>query len=423
MTPEEKAAYVYIQLPGSTAFVPAAKLTVQRTDLGFVGTFGYGRRYLERPGALALDPQDLPLSTEVFQFTEFQGVPRALLDAGPNAWGRRVIEAKLRVKPGDLWEIDYLLQGPEDGAGNLAFGRTPEPPGARRPYNRTIHLSDLMDAADRIAAEEPLPQEILEEIEPGTSMGGMRAKATVEDRGALWIAKFQERNDSWNIPRVEHATLELARACGLEVNASEVVEVAHRDVLLLRRFDREHVPGKAAKDRSDYFRHAYLSAHTLLRCPDSILDRGRWSYLLFADAVRRFSAKPAEDCLELYRRIVFNALVTNDDDHPRNHGLVRYAGGWRLSPAFDLLPAPRTGHTRLLAMTVGEAGREATRVNLLSASERYGLAREEAEKEIARIAEGVKKWRDVFSRSGVGAEDIEKVSEAFLPAGFFEAAA
>jgi serine/threonine-protein kinase HipA len=160
-----------------------------------------------------------------------------------------------------------------------------------------------------------------------------------------------------------------------------------------------------------------------LRCADSNLDRERWSYLLLADAVRKFSLRPADDCLELYRRMIFNALVTNDDDHPRNHGLILTERGWRLSPAFDLIPAPRTSRTRTLAMTIGEQGRVATASNLLSACDRFGLGGKAAKKEIDRMVAAAKAWRRILASAGVDRRTAEKIASAFLPEGFFDSQA
>ena len=160
----------------------------------------------------------------------------------------------------------------------------------------------------------------------GTSMGGARPKAVVEDESGLWIAKFGHDDDRWNQPRVEHGLLCLARACGLNVPDSRIDTVGERDVLLVRRFDR---------DRTDagYRRHRMASAMTLLRSGDSFHDRDDWSYLLLADEIRRASARPDDDLRELFDRMCFNAAISNLDDHPRNHAILAKGRQWRLSPA------------------------------------------------------------------------------------------
>ena len=150
------------------------------------------------------------------------------------------------------------------------------------------------------------------------------------------------------------------------------------------------------------------------------MDRERWSYLLLADQLRRWSEKPDADRIELYRRIVFNAAVTNNDDHPRNHAVLRTKDGWRLTPAYDLVPAPLVSlERRDLAMTVGTYGRTASIYNLLSQCERFGLTAEAARKEIENVVASVRGWRDHFLACGVSKQDVEYMARAFLPECFF----
>jgi serine/threonine-protein kinase HipA len=158
----------------------------------------------------------------------------------------------------------------------------------------------------------------------------------------------------------------------------------------------------------------------MLDCEDSHVDRERWSYPLLADELRRWSDKPDGDRVELFRRIVFNAAVTNNDDHPRNHAVLRTTRGWRLTPAYDLVPAPLVSlERRDLAMTVGTYGRTASIYNLLSQCERFGLTTEAARKEIESIVATVRAWREHFLACGVSAKDIEYMAQAFLPECFF----
>ena len=410
----ERQAYIYVQLPGTLNTVPAALLKVEKLRDGtFVGRFRYGDRYLERNDAIAFDPFQLPLGNTVHEFTKLKGIPGAVRDAGPDAWGRRVIEHKLQRGSGDLEDIDYLLHGPQDGAGYLSFGATLNPPTAKRRYNRTHQLADLIAAAEAIEEGKRVPVHILEQIEPGTSMGGARPKATIEDDDRLWVGKFPEKADCCNLQRVEYATLELARRCGIAVCNSRVQAVGGHDVLMVERFDRERTEG-------GYHRFGFVSGLTLLDCDQSYLDRERWSYPLLADQLRRWSEKPDEDRVELFRRIVFNAAVTNNDDHPRNHAILRTKRGWLLTPAYDLVPAPLVSlEHRDLAMTIGAYGRTASIYNLLSQCQRFGLTAEAARKEIESVVATVRTWREHFCACGVSAKDTEHMAQAFLPECFF----
>ena len=409
----ERQIYIYIQLPESLETVPAAllKVTLNR-DGTYVGRFRYGDRYLERNNAVELDPFRLPLGKDVYEFTKLKGIPGAVRDSAPDAWGRRVIEYKLARDPADLEEIDYLLHGPQDGAGYLSFGLNRDPPPPRRPYNRTHQLAELITAAEAVEDGRRVAEHSLEQLEPGTSMGGARPKATVEHDGALWLAKFPERTDRFNLQRIEFATLDLARRCGLGTCEAQLQSVGGRDVLMLQRFDRQSTNG-------GYFLMGFVSALTVLDAEDSYLGRERWSYPLLADAIRRWSSRPQRDCAELFRRMVFNAAVTNNDDHPRNHALLRHAEGWRLSPVYDVVPVPVVSlERRDLALTVGSYGRVASVYNLLSQCDRFGLTEKDARKEIRHITSIARKWRQRFAACGVSSKDIEYIAPAMLPPSF-----
>jgi serine/threonine-protein kinase HipA len=184
------------------------------------------------------------------------------------------------------------------------------------------------------------PPQVEELIKAGTSMGGARPKAVIEDGNALWIAKFNRpKDDKWNNARVEHAMLALARVCGLTTAESKLVSVGGRDVLLVKRFDRE----KAGKG---YHRARMVSGLTLLRTEDTHQSRDKWSYILLVEELRRVSAEAKKDAIELFRRMCFNALISNTDDHPRNHAIIAKNQGWKLSPAYDLTPTPHVSEER-----------------------------------------------------------------------------
>ncbi len=184
-----REAYVYIQLPGTLEAVPAALPRVQTLSDGTqIGRFRYGDRYLQRQEAVALDPFQLPLDKPVYEFTQLKGIPGAVRDAGPDAWGRRVIEHRLERSAANLREIDYLLHGPQDGAGYLSLGLKAEPPVTKRQYNRTHQLAELIAATQAIEEGRPITAHVLKRLDPGTSMGGARPKARM--RSAYRSANF-----------------------------------------------------------------------------------------------------------------------------------------------------------------------------------------------------------------------------------------
>ena len=318
-----------------------------------------------------------------------------------------------------LEEFDYLMLGPDDRAGALGFGSQLEPPRPRRRFSAVVDLSRLQAAADAVLADRfevtgGVADRARELLLAGTSMGGARPKALVEDGEALWIAKFRQASDRWNLPRVEHGLLRLARRCGLEAARSRVERIGDRDALLVRRFDREWTG-------DGYVRHRMASALTLLRADDSPTDRRRWSYLSLADEVRRASASPREDLRELFGRMCFNAAVSNLDDHPRNHALLARGRSWRLSPAYDLEPMPVVAAERRdLAMVCGPHGRRANRANLLAAAGRFLLGRDEARAIFSHVTETIRgSRRQVMRGAGVGERDSERIRDAFLCDGLF----
>ena len=418
----ERECFVYIVPPDATEFVTAGRFRWIDDGVAAVGRFVYGRSYRERADAVELDPVELRLSTQVYETARMQGFFGAIRDSMPDFWGRRVIERNSGLA--EFGEFDYLLQGPDDRAGALGFGLSVEPPAPRRRFNRTLDLAALQRAADVILDDDPeragsVGAPIEELLLIGTSMGGARPKAVVEHAGDLWIAKFGRSDDRWNDARVEHGMLGLAGACGLHVAASRVETVGGRDVLLVRRFDRERAD--AGRTGAGFRRHRMASALTLLRTGDGLGDRGDWSYLLLADEVRRVSARPQDDLRELFGRMCFNAAVSNLDDHPRNHAVLAKGRQWRLSPAYDLTPAPVVARERRdLAMACGRFGRYANRTNLLSGHGRFLLGPTEAEAVFDGIAKTVRAgWHTEMRRAGASERDCETIRPAFLYDGLF----
>ena len=410
--------YVYITLPEETEFVTAGKFELTTDRRGNPsGKFVYGRSYLARDNAVPIDPIELKLSTKTYETNLLKGVFGALRDASPDSWGRRVIEKYTGQT--QLGEIDYLLHSPDDRAGALGFGLNKEPPAPRRKFNQTIDLERLQELADLIIADEDLPDGAEAEQAQklmggnGTSMGGARPKAVVEDKDGLWIAKLRHAKDKWNDARVEHAMLMLARECGLQVAESKVVTIGEHDAVLIKRFDREI-------KTAGYRRGRMLSALTLLRSDENYQDREKWSYVLLVEELRRISSQPRTDAPELFRRMCFNALISNIDDHPRNHAVVAMNTDWKLSPAYDLTPStPVSTERRDLALECGDMGRYANAENLLSQSARFLLESDEARKTIDEMEQNVKNnWYDISRREGVTEKDCERIASAFAYQGF-----
>lgn len=409
--------FVYITLPGQIEPVTAGKFVLTQNRQGVsLGKFIYGKSYLARADAVPFDPAQLKLAEKTYETTALNGVFGALRDAGPDYWGRRIIER--HAGKAQLSEMDYLLNSPDDRAGALGFGLNATPPAPKRTFNQTLDLAKLQEIADIIVRDEDLPErgaevQALDLMLAGTSMGGARPKAVVEDSDGLWLAKFNRPDDKWNAARVEHAMLLLARQCGLQTAESKLTNIGDRDALLVKRFDREKVDG-------GYTRARMISALTLLQTEDTHQSRDKWSYVLLVEELRRASAKPQDDANELFRRMVFNALISNNDDHPRNHALLAKDANWRLSPAYDLTPAPLISlERRDLAMACGDYGRIASAQNLLTQAGRFLLNPEEAQSIINSMVDTVKSiWHKTLRSVGVSEQECAMLENSFVYPGF-----
>jgi len=412
-SPQE--CFVYITLPGKVSAVTAGKFVLDPTNTGGpLGRFVYGRSYLKNSDAVPIDPLELKLSSTTYNTVRRKGVFGALRDAGPDYWGRRVIEK--HTGKSTLGEMDYLLESPDDRAGALGFGLNKVPPAPRRQFNKTLDLAKLQELADALIKDEipsdPAAPQVQELLLLGTSMGGARPKAVVQDDQGLWMAKFNRPDDRWNYARVEHAMLRLARQCGINVSESRIETVGGKDVLLVKRFDRE-------KTTEGYTRARMVSGLTVLRSDETPDARTRWSYVILVEELRRIVAEPEKDAHELFRRICFNALISNVDDHPRNHALIARNLDWALSPAYDLTPSPVVSlDHRDLALVCGDQGRFANAKNILSQHARFLLPKDEAEKIIRDTREQVGGWYDIVRACGVAENDAESIRGAFIYPGF-----
>jgi serine/threonine-protein kinase HipA len=412
----DRRAYVYLQMPQSLEIVTAGYYELDFPQGVATGSFVYSPIYLAREDALPIEPYELPLSPRRKTTVHLKGIFGALRDASPDAWGRRIIEKHTgRV---DLSEVDYLLHSAEDRAGALSFGRGKTPPGPLRDFNQVVQLEALLAAAEAFLEQEhagaqDIPEQMFELLHPGTSMGGARPKNVVEDGDGLWLAKFPDRGDRWNNARVEGAMLALAAECGIHTAAYRIQGVAGKDVLLVKRFDR-------TRTDEGYLRHRMVSGLTLLGAEDTYGDRGKWSYLLLADEVRRRSARPAEDLAELFRRMAFNALISNTDDHPRNHALLAPTEKWELSPAYDLTPNPLVSQEkRDLAMACGRFNRYANRTNLLSEHAQFKLSLDQARALVDQVQRVVAaRWLPVLRQHGATETDCDRLAPAFNYPGF-----
>lgn len=406
---------VFVYLPGLTHAVPAG---IFDHDGQFqAGQFHYGERYLTRPDALAVDPVNCPLDVLRIPPTDLNGgLYGAFRDASPDYWGRLVMARRLKIDMQQLSETDLLLHGGASRVGCLDFRLDRDSPEDTRPLPAFSDLDVLVQAADDLKQGQEIDPVLQEILQQGTSLGGARPKCTVVDADGIWLAKFPEQTDNFNNPRIEYAALTLAAQCGLTVARSKIVTLADgRDVLLVHRFDRIAV-GNA------YSRIGFVSALTLLHSDER--DHSAWSYPALAEQMRRYPIGK-DDLRELYRRMIFNVVARNTDDHARNHGFLYDVSRMHLSPAYDLVPQPaRPGINEdfHLAMTIGVHGRQASLENVLSRCATFGLNREEAVELCSTIGNHAVGWRKHFRHMGVSEDDCRRFEGSFRWAGVFAGA-
>jgi len=364
---QPREAYVWIWLPGATSPVVAGKLEAT----GPIITFIYGRSYLARDDAISLYTPELPLRWDKIEPIAGLSIASCIRDAGPDAWGQRVILARRAghldrdSDPGDLDQLTYLLESGSDRIGGLDFQTSSTKYVAR---GAAAPLAELQEAAEALEQGKVLSEPIANALLRGTSIGGARPKVLVNDGGQAQIAKLSSTTDTYPVVKAEAVAMELARRVGLDVAGTRVIESCGRDVLLVNRFDRTAVPGE---------RRLLVSALTLFGL-DEMMARYA-TYPDLADKIREGFTRPEETARELFSRIVFNVCIGNIDDHARNHAAFWDGRQLTLTPAYDLCPQPRSGQQAAQAMAIGRNGERDSQLRVcLDAAATYLVDEDEA---------------------------------------------
>lgn len=385
MTSESpREAYVWVWLRGGAEPVVAGRLEAT----GEVIDFNYGKSYLGRDDALPLYLPELPLRSGRQPPPPGLSVAGCIADAGPDAWGQRVVMNRLLgtgatdEDPAALNFLTYLLESGSDRIGALDFHCSAED---YRERGDAVSLEELAEAAARVEEGAPLSPDLDAALLHGSSIGGARPKAALQDGGRSLIAKFSSTADSYPVVKGEFAAMELARRAGIEAAGVELVEVLGRDVLLVERFDR---PG-------DGLRRAVVSALTILEL-DPMMARYA-SYANLAHVIRKRFTGAREALRELFARITFNVLVGNTDDHARNHAAF-WDGQWlTLAPAYDVCPQARSGGEASQAMAIGPDGFRMSKVTgCVEAASTYLLSEHEAREIVDRQIETIEsEWNEI----------------------------
>jgi serine/threonine-protein kinase HipA len=403
----DRSLLVYVDLEGAPHLV--GRLWGRSRKGKESATFEYDATWLANPSRFALEPA-LTLGKGPHHTTAGRLIFGAIGDSAPDRWGRVLIQREERRKarqdkrtPRTLLEVDYLL-----GVGDIARQgalRFAEHEGG--PFLATgmqipplLQLPALLGAALHMSEDGGTDDDLRLLLAPGSSLGGARAKASVLDcDGQLAIAKFPQHGDLIRVTLWEAVALRLAAVAGIPTPDWRVEKIADRDVMLLRRFDRR-----------GNVRIPFLSAMSLLNATDNEPH----SYMEIADALRQYGAKADEDCAQLWRRIVFSILISNTDDHLRNHGfLYEPAAGWRLSPAYDLNPVPVDIKPRILTTTIDEADGTASLDLALGVAPHFGVKPDRAKTIVREVGNAVARWRETAAATGLSAKEIERMATAF----------
>jgi len=380
----EREAFVWIWLPDETEPVVAGRLEADNGNI----LFNYGKSYLERISdsklVIAIYQPELPLIAGILPLLEGLNMPGCIRDAAPDAWGRRVIiNKKLGLKgtstdTAELDELTYLLESGSDRIGALDFQRSPTQYLPRVANN--VSMEELVESAERVEKGVPLTPELDQALFHGSSIGGARPKALIQEQGKKYVAKFSSGTDLYNVVKAEFIAMRLAALAGLNAAAVKLDKAVNKDVLLIERFDRVPMGNK-------WSRKAMVSALTLLGLDDMMARYA--SYETLAEIIRHRFTYPKETLKELFSRLVFNILCGNTDDHARNHAAFWNGSELTLTLAYDICPHGRTGNEASQAMLIYGNNNLSQLKTCLETAHNFMLSEEEArvifEKLIAAI--------------------------------------
>ncbi len=405
----DREALVYVDLEGRPLLVGRLSGRVRKDRES--ATFEYDKTWLENPARFSLEPA-LQLGPGPFHTAGDMPMFGAIGDSSPDRWGRVLMRRMERRRaeregamPRTLREMDFLLLVDDEARqGALRFAEREGGPflreGDAKRIPPIVDLPKLLSASQRFIEERDTDEDLRLLIAPGSSLGGARPKASVRDKdGQLTIAKFPRKDDEINTVIWERVAFALAEKAGIAVPLVRLETVAKKPVLLLRRFDRDGAR-----------RIPFLSAISMLGAKDN----EQRSYLEMVDALRQHGAAPKKDIEALWRRLVFNILISNTDDHLRNHGFL-YEGqaGWRLSPAYDLNPMPVDLKPRMLSTAITEDDATASLPLAMEVAGYFDLDESRAKTIAREVGRTVAKWRKEAARHGLGETEVERMATAF----------
>ncbi len=366
-------AFVWIWLPEEIQPIVAGKLEADNGNI----QFNYGKSYLERINnvkpAISIYDIELPLKSGILPLLDGLSIAGCIRDAAPDAWGRRVIiNKKLGIKGANtdtaqLDELTYLLESGSDRIGALDFQASPTEYIPRLASH--VSLDDLQKSAERVEQGISLTPELDQALFHGSSIGGARPKALIEEQNKKYIAKFSSSTDLYSVVKTEFIAMRLAEHAGLNVAPVKLTKASHKDVLLIERFDRR-------KTENGWQRKAMISALTLFGLDDMMARYA--SYEIFAEIIRHRFIDPKDTLKELFSRLVFNILCGNTDDHARNHAAFWNGKNLSLTPAYDICPQSRAGNVASQAMLISGNNNLSQLKTCLETAHNFLLSKDEA---------------------------------------------
>ena len=411
----ERELFVYVDMAGQAVLAGRlwTRAQARASRHAESATFLYDAGWLERPDRFSLEPA-LPLGAAPYHTSPGRALFGSLGDSAPDRWGRELMRRQWRRERASggagtapLSEADFLLRVNDTARlGALRFAeseggvfRTPDDVA---PIPPLVELPALLNASDAVLADNESAAALRLLLAPGSSLGGARPKASVRDAGGrLAIAKFPSHGDEWDVVRWEAVALDLAENAGIDVPRRHLESVNGRPVLLLDRFDRA----------MHGHRIPFLSAMAALGASDH--DEGR-SYMELVDFLRQHGARPRQDMPALWRRMVFNVLVSNTDDHLRNHAFLHVPGcGWALSPAYDLNPMPTDVSPRILRTAIHPDDATASLELALEVAPYFDLDAASAQAIVAEVARATALWRRTAQSYGLASAETSRMAGAF----------
>ena len=398
---QEKEAFVWIWLPDETQPIVAGRL---EGDNGNV-MFNYGKSYLERVNdskpAMSIYEPELPLKAGALLLPEGLTMPGCIRDAAPDAWGRRVIiNKKLGIKgagtdTAELDELSYLLESGSDRIGALDFQHSPTEYVPRAANN--VSMEELIESVERVEKGIPLTPELDQALFHGSSIGGARPKALIQDQGKKYVAKFSSSTDLYSVVKAEFIAMRLAAMAELDVAPVKLTKAESKDVLLIERFDR-------LPKNQDWSRKAMVSALTILGLDDMMARYA--SYEKLAEIIRHRFSDPKDTLKELFSRLVFNILCGNTDDHARNHAAFWNGKELTLTPAYDICPQGRTGNEASQAMLISGNSNLSQLKLCLETARHFLLSEYDARAIFNRLIEAIEQnWKLVCDEADLGEVD------------------